>query len=53
MVIAPEMGNAVTPLIAGGAQEGREAFARAYASRGANVVDGVIGLGAPQPQQAV
>ena len=51
VVIAPEMGNAVTPLIAGGAQEGREAFARAYASRGVNVVDSVIGLGAPQPQQ--
>ena len=51
-MIAAEIGADLRPEVVAGAQEGREAFARAYASRGANVVDSVIGLAQPQPQQA-
>jgi hypothetical protein len=45
--IASEFGADITPEMAQGAMEGRQALARSYARRGLAALDGVIGLAAP------
>ena len=52
VAIAPEIGADLRPEVVALASEGRAAFARTNASRGADVVDSIIGLASGQPQQA-
>jgi hypothetical protein len=49
--VAPEFGADITPDLAQGAMEGRQALARNYARRGVAGLDPVIGLAAAAPAQ--